>query len=79
MVGIGMNAGVFYRMLKVSKTLDQGTKNAQYFRRKVAFLASVILQIVMTAADIAIGGVVVGNMAGEQDLAAPGALAIIAG
>ena len=74
-----MNAAIFYRLLKVSKALDQGTRNDQHFKRKVAFIASMILQTTMTAADMAIGGVVAGKVSKKGDLAAPCALAFIAG
>ena len=74
-----MNVSIFYRLLKVSKSLDQGTKNDQYFKQQVALTASMILQATMTAADIAIGGVVAGKVSAKADLAAPCALAVIAG
>jgi len=74
-----MNAAIFYRLLKVTKLVDQGTKNEQYFKRKVAFVASLILQFFMTAADISMGGVVAGKVSEKGDLAGPCALGIIAG
>ena len=74
-----MNAAIFYSLLKVSRAQDQGTRNDQYFQRKVAFIASMIFQTTMTAADMAIGGVVAGKVSEKGDLAAPCALAFIAG
>ena len=74
-----MNVKIFYSLLEVSKRLDQGTKNDQYFKQKMALTASMILQTTMTAADIAIGRVVAGKVSAKADLAAPCALAYIAG
>ena len=74
-----MNAAIFYRLLKVSKAPDQGTRNDQYFKQKVAYTMSMILQTTMTAADLAIGGVVAGEVSAKGDLVAPCALAFIAG
>ena len=77
--GIVMNAAIFYRLLKVSQLSNQGTENEQYFKRKVALIASFILQSTMAAAAIAIGGVVAGKVSDKGNLAALCALAIIAG
>ena len=74
-----MNIAIFYRLLKVSKALDQGTRNEQYFKQKVALTASMIVQTSMTAADIAIGLVVAGKVSEKGNLAATCALAYIAG
>ena len=53
--------------------------NEHYFKQKTAFGASIMVQIIMTGADISIGVVVAAMRPPIQNMLVPSTLAIVAG
>lgn len=70
---------VFTYWLRVSKLSDQGTENEHYFKQKVIFAASFIVQITMSTADIAIGCAIAAKVSKSGDLRGLCVFAITAG
>lgn len=80
MVGTSLNAGI----LKCLEQLQHApapeiTKEAHYLKRIFSNIASLMVQLLMTAADIAIGVKVASHVSDRAGLAVPAASAAIAG
>ena len=75
----GSNVGIFYYMLRLQNQPSNVTDDTQYLRRKLAFTTSLLIQITLATADIAIAAVIAGSVNDHRVLTSAVVLAVIAG
>ena len=77
--GTGLNGLVFFYMLRLQNQPSDVTEDTQYLRRKLALTTSLLIQISLVIADIAIAGVIAGKIYETHLSTSVVILAVIAG